>query len=219
MIFKSDTDLQQNSEHAVSSKTLVLMVIANVLPLLGVVLWQWDVFTVLFLYWLENAIIGIFHIVKLLTCSSKSKDKVIKSVFFTVHYGAFATGHGYLLFDIFNIPTAQGGFLSIWQSGYEYLQSIDGKLLLPVAAMIAYQAFDVQQFLLKERAKTSRDLMMEPYSRVVVIHVALLFGAIFAQKFDNPMLVLIGLIGFKIFMDYQNLKKKNKLKSQSNPLK
>ena len=39
-----------------------ILVMANLVPLAGVLLWGWDVFLILLLFWGENVIIGIFGI-------------------------------------------------------------------------------------------------------------------------------------------------------------
>ena len=46
------------------ASTLVL-ILANMVPLLGVVLWQWDVMSILLLYWAENVVIGILNVARM----------------------------------------------------------------------------------------------------------------------------------------------------------
>lgn len=44
------------------------MVAANLLPLFGVVFLGWSTFNVVFLYWMENVVIGIINVLKMITC-------------------------------------------------------------------------------------------------------------------------------------------------------
>ena len=46
--------------------SLVALIVANLVPLFGVLLWDWDVFLLLLLFWAENVIIGIFGIARLI---------------------------------------------------------------------------------------------------------------------------------------------------------
>ena len=47
----------------------VMLVAANLLPLIGVLAWGWQVFDVVVLYWFENVVIGVINILKMLVCS------------------------------------------------------------------------------------------------------------------------------------------------------
>jgi len=46
--------------------SLVALVIANALPLVGVLFLGWTVFPLVLLYWLENVVVGGFNVAKLL---------------------------------------------------------------------------------------------------------------------------------------------------------
>jgi hypothetical protein len=45
------------------------LVAANALPLFGVLFFGWDTFTIVFLYWAENVVIGAINVLKMLACS------------------------------------------------------------------------------------------------------------------------------------------------------
>jgi len=44
------------------------LIAANSLPLFGVLFFGWDTFSIVFLYWLENVIIGGVNVLKMITC-------------------------------------------------------------------------------------------------------------------------------------------------------
>ena len=44
---------------------LFIIVITNAIPLVGVSLWQWNAFQIIFLYWLESFIVGIYAVFEL----------------------------------------------------------------------------------------------------------------------------------------------------------
>jgi hypothetical protein len=45
------------------------LIAANSLPLFGVLFFGWDTFTIVFLYWAENVLIGAINVLKMLTCA------------------------------------------------------------------------------------------------------------------------------------------------------
>ncbi len=45
------------------------LIIANVVPLLGVLFWNWDAFEIVVLYWAENIVIGAINVLKMITCA------------------------------------------------------------------------------------------------------------------------------------------------------
>ena len=49
--------------------SVAALVAANLVPILGVLLWDWDVFLLLLLFWSENVIIGIFGIARPIVAS------------------------------------------------------------------------------------------------------------------------------------------------------
>ena len=51
------------------SASTVVLVVANLIPLIGVFAWGWSAFNVVALYWMENLIIGGITILKMLTCN------------------------------------------------------------------------------------------------------------------------------------------------------
>ena len=42
------------------------LILANLAPLIGVIFWEWDIFSIILLYWFEIAIIAFWHIVTVL---------------------------------------------------------------------------------------------------------------------------------------------------------
>ena len=56
-----------------STTSAALLVAFNLVPLAGVLLWGWNVATILVLYWVENGIIGVLNIPKILLASGPSE--------------------------------------------------------------------------------------------------------------------------------------------------
>jgi hypothetical protein len=108
-----------------STTSAALLVAFNLVPLAGVLLWGWNVATILVLYWVENGIIGVLNIPKILLASGPSEPPTrtldVRGIgpvvvprsagmtskfglvpFFVVHYGLFWFVHGVF---VFTLPT------------------------------------------------------------------------------------------------------------------
>jgi len=51
----------------------IWLVAVNVLPIIGVLLLKWDVGILLWLYWIESAVLGLLNIPKILSCQGQDK--------------------------------------------------------------------------------------------------------------------------------------------------
>jgi hypothetical protein len=45
-----------------------VLAVANAVPIAGVLLWGWSIFEVVFLYWLENVIVGAINVLRMMSC-------------------------------------------------------------------------------------------------------------------------------------------------------
>jgi len=88
---------------------VVALIIANAIPLFGALFLGWNVWTILVVYWLENGIVAVFNVLKILraqgpadpTSDWRMNGKPMHLVgrgavagFFVVHYGLFWLVHG-----------------------------------------------------------------------------------------------------------------------------
>lgn len=81
------------------SPTTIALIVANLVPLVGVLFFDWSLFTVMFCFWLESAVIGVLNILKLVIVANILS--IIMVPFFVVHYGAFMSGHLVFIFALF----------------------------------------------------------------------------------------------------------------------
>ena len=44
---------------------VVALLVANAVPLIGVLFLGWNVWTILTIYWLENGVVGVFNVLKM----------------------------------------------------------------------------------------------------------------------------------------------------------
>ena len=183
----------------------IFLVAANLLPLVGVLLWDWDVGAILLFYWAENLIIGVFNVVKLLSLGIGS---IFFALFFAVHYGGFCAGHGFFLASMFELAPLEalgnlgtsGGFETIGR----FSALVPNFWLWGLAALVVSHGLSVlvNWFGRNERAQTtSSQLMTAPYQRIVILHVVIIFGGIAVEFLGSPIALLLVLVIVKIVID------------------
>lgn len=190
--------------------------VAALLPLAGVVLFDWPVAAVIGIYWLDNLLIGLFHALKIGAAqgrmldpkyeagirnhpqwSDAQKDELVRNAkafqhhvlpwFFLVHYGLFCAGHG--AFIAFLFDGAFGGFAS-------------APGLAMIALMLFQHGLDLRAFRSDAGlvALPRALLMFQPYPRVIALHVALLVG-MFPALLGYPLVAACVLAAVKWWID------------------
>jgi len=198
-------DYWQSKESRTSA--VIALVAVNLFPIFGVLYWGWEIFPIMLLYWSENVIVGFYNVLRLATCRPEEKyswlGKIFFIPFFIVHYGGFTAGHGVFVAAIFsqNATGYSGGF-----SPLEILRFIvENKLFLAIAALFVSHGYSfVANYLGKgeyEKADV-QTLMMQPYRRVIVLHITIIIGGFLMMALNSPFIGLLFFILFKTFMDF-----------------
>lgn len=205
-----------------------LLVVSNLIPLVGVLAWDWDVAAILVLYWSENLILGFFTIIKMLWNSPIGG--IFMSAFFVVHYGGFCGMHGFfvLAMTVGDIGDPVGSDpWPLWLVFVQILVNVVDKVLAmaPPEWIIAFAALFVSHALsfvtnyFGRREYVDQDtqaLMMAPYKRIVVLHLAIIFGGWGVMLLGSPVWLLVVLIALKIGIDvYTHLKEHGMLDDAS----
>jgi hypothetical protein len=186
--------------------SVLWLILANLGPLFGVFFLHWQVFPILLLFWIENVMVGLFNALKMLLATPKVISiwlaKLFIIPFFCVHYGLFTLVHGVFVFGFFGgyfgeldgFPNADSVFQVIadFQLGWAVL-----------ALFLSHLVSFVINYVGKGEYKQSKlmELMFQPYSRVVILHVTIIIGAFLAVLAKAPASVLVILILLKIFID------------------
>jgi hypothetical protein len=113
------------------------LIIANLIPLVGVLWFGWDVWGILIIYWLENGIVGFFNVLKMRRASGpedgspmavadtrrrlnsfkvngrspNGSEKAVLIPFFIMHYGTFWVVHGIFVLSLPLFATAAAEFV------------------------------------------------------------------------------------------------------------
>jgi hypothetical protein len=121
-----------------SAGAVVALIGANLIPLAGVLFLGWNVWAILLLYWLENGVVGVYNVFRIMRAegaettdgsgprvngrpaSNMSKASLVP--FFCIHYGIFWIGHGFfvLLLPVFGGigESLTGGFPEVGSDGF-----------------------------------------------------------------------------------------------------
>jgi hypothetical protein len=194
---------------------LLALLLANLVPVFGVLYLQWDVGAIVVLYWTENLVAGLYTLLKMLVTGGISALGTL--LFFCLHYGGFCAIHGMFVLELTKfageissvLPTAS------WPGPLVVVQKIlyFGQQILDAAppefswACIALLLSHGASFLLlfigqQEYRHTSIDaLMAAPYKRIAVLHIAVIIGGFVIIELGQPLGLLLALVALKIGMD------------------
>jgi hypothetical protein len=183
-----------------------VLVAANLVPLAGVLFWDWDVFPLLVLFWMENVLLGVLNVLKMLLADPADlalwAGKLFMAPFFCFHYGMFTAVHGVFVFAFFGARRYDARGLDVIEPALGAAR--DYGLWLPAGVLLASHGFSfLWNYLYRgefRRAKLA-ELMAQPYGRVVVLHLTILFGGFGAMLLGSPLWALLLLIGLKIGLD------------------
>ncbi len=193
---------------------LASLIVVNLLPLFGVLLWGWDVGAIVVLYWSENLILGAITLIKML---AKAPVKgLFQSVFFLFHYGAFCAVHGLfilnLMLNVDGDPFGEGDSWPFLLVFVELLVNVVNSVLAnaPSQWLWVFAALAVSHgvslvfnyFGTGESSRmTLSKLMTAPYKRIVILHVAIIFGGMGVMALGEPVAMLVVLVLLKLAMD------------------
>lgn len=185
-----------------------ILVGANIVPLAGVLFWGWDAFALIALFWMENVIVGVFFILRMLSLDPRDPAlwaaKLFMVPFFCFHYGMFTAGHGVFVFSLLGGKRYDVEGFALLEPAARAAADFD--LWLPLAVLVASHLFSFAwNYLYRgefRRVQLSR-LMMAPYRRVVVLHIGIILGGIGAMALGSPLWALIVLLAVKIALDFK----------------
>lgn len=200
---------------------LLALIIANIIPLFGVFWLGWNAGEIIVLYWAENLVVAVYTILKIIiapvTHRSQHLSKLGTIAFFILHYGGFVAVHGvFVLSFIGEEPDVFAGmdsvsflgplvFLVLMLNVIENMISVmPAYMLLPLIGLFLSHGLSFFQIHIRKQEyleKTPKQLMSQPYKRMLVMHIALLAAGFFIIQKGSPLPLLIILIILKIGLD------------------
>ncbi|MGE0621572.1 MAG: DUF6498-containing protein [Pseudomonadales bacterium] len=194
---------EKDSSRPQSRFALALLIGLNLVPLIGVFNWGWQSFEIIFLYWMENVVIGAFTFLRMLVRPYGHPIDfafpVFFAPFFALHYGMFCFGHGTFVLGLFGPESLdRAGVLA----GAQAVLAMP-HMLAALAALASIQLFDWIRDVREHGLGASgvKDLMIAPYRRIVVLHVSIIVGGFALGALDEPTAGLVILVLVKTASD------------------
>ena len=205
--------------------SVVVLILANLFPLVGVLMYQWDVLSLLLLYWAETVVVGVMNIPRIIYTQTDDllagmhrltggsmpefpfnwRPKIPMNVFkvflvpfFIFHYGMFCYGHLSLLLHLFSDDVEP---MSIASSTLDPWQPA---FWIAVAAIFCshWYLFFRNYIGRREYMWASMPvLIFRPYVRIAILHGVIIIGAILLPEIHSGLVMLLPLIALKIFID------------------
>lgn len=194
---------------------------ANLLPLAGVWFWGWDAFLVLMIYWAETVIVAGWTLARLATMPGPPEQRgpsrffinAGQTAFFALHAGIFIAVHLFFLLVLFSAEwtgRARGpiGFLNALfiETGawvallFAFVAGLIGFVTAtprPTVVTALLRRVDLAPTLPQATATDNADqltpIITALYTRIIVMQIAIIFGAWVSEQFGNrgPLAIVI----------------------------
>jgi hypothetical protein len=209
------------------------LIAANVFPIWGVLFLRWDAFYIVLLYWAENLAVGFYNVLKMALAKKSSilahMAKIVPIGFFVLHYGAFTTGHGFFILAFFQNGESEFMGKQTWPCFFVFLQMLMNVMrqtysIIPtnmkhaiLALFISHGISFGYNYIYKREYVTAKVnvLMGQPYARIVVMHIAIIFGGFVTMSIGSPIGILLVLVLLKIILDVSFHLREHKKKQKS----
>ena len=204
----------------------VILVLANLVPLAGVILLDWRVFDVLILYWAENVVIGIVNVLRMVSARpnlgildmaeersglqfSDTQRAQVKQFtsgfrfflipFFVVHYGMFCFGHYTAVVSLFGDTEGPGVALGVPLGEVWQSPLWMGVIAIAISHLLSFYFNFIGRG--EYQRTTHIQLMQRPYGRIIVLHLSVIAGGFLVTLLGDPTWMLLVLIALKTAID------------------
>ena len=183
------------------------LVAANLITLGGALLGIWSAYDLLLLlllllllFWAENVVVGLFHVLRLgaVMVLRRAGALAVLIPFFMVHYGMFTFVHGHFIVGLM-APRGEAEL----EHGIALLLSPEGLLGALLALVASHGVSFVVNFLGggEWRSVEPTRRLVQPYARVVVLHLVIIAGGAITLALGEPLAALVLLVVLKIGAD------------------
>ncbi len=188
---------------------VVALIVANLVPLFGVLFLGWSVWNILIVYWLENGVVGAFNVLKMATAQGAGlpegmtahnrpvaetrKTRLIP--FFIVHYGLFWVVHGIFVLTLPFLFTGEPGSAS----GVDPVTILFAAIVLGISHGVSYWWNYLHGG--EYRRISAAQLMFAPYGRLMVLHMTIILGAVAIGTTGAQSAAIAVLVTIKIAID------------------
>jgi hypothetical protein len=192
---------------AVRDPVVLVGLAVDLAPVFAVIAWHWGAAPLVMLYWMENLVIGVMTVPRMLFISIAKFGPIgfvgglFMSAFFTVHYGMFCFVHGGFItaFLATSHPELVGPNFMPFDFGSMIGAGLASgpNMVFVLALIIFFQLFAfLFGFLLRGEWKRSGvdQEMLAPYGRIIILHIGIFAGAFALIALGDPMVGVLALI-------------------------
>jgi len=194
---------------------VILALLINAVPIVGVLRYGWSGTNVLVLYWFENLLIAICTTIRLVVHRELTRkrgyyrvdqigvrvnDKPVKAGFvaeYAIGAFAFTLAHGVFVGVIVLILRQNYSDNAMWH--LTLAQVVPGVLV--VTAMVVIELLADLFSIRSKSFAAMKQYAQARMGRVVILHLAIIFGMFAMAMMDSPFGVLYVLIGLKTLTD------------------
>jgi len=172
----------------------IAILLVDLFPVFAVLALGWGAAALVFLYWLENLVIGAVTLARMTAASAAEHPIGLVGMlfigpFFIVHYGMFCFVHGIFVHVFAQGMDTNPGFpdpISL----ISYALNSGAMMELFLGAIMVLQAvIFVTDYLMSGAYKSAEPQkeMMAPYGRILVLHFGLFAGMAALMAFGEPL--------------------------------
>jgi hypothetical protein len=186
----------------------------NLIPIFGVLFFGWSAPALMYLYWIENLVVGAFNVARMgISGAAHGKIGFFSTLFlipfFILHYGLFCFVHGVFVLVMFS-GGGLNGAVGTLGGPFEIDQLVQTMIAAqPVIvngiwAMLAWQAIQFVVFYLGGREFKTVDpfsQMFAPYGRIIILHFTIMLAGLVVMFLGQPLLGVLALALLKTAFD------------------
>jgi hypothetical protein len=179
----------------------LVLILVNIIPLIGVLFLNWDIFTIIILYWMESAVVGFFNFLKMQKINNYKFSPLLP--FFVVHYLIFMFIHLFFILQLFQPELASASSqLEAFKIVFKYLEG----LFISLSFIFLSHGMSFMFNFIKKAEFNNINLkqqMFMPYRRIVIMHfIIMLAGAgIIYTDYSQEVSAIVFLVILKIIFD------------------
>ena len=189
--------------HRFTSRDLLQIGLANMLPLMGVLFAGWDIYLLLLYYWLETVVIAFWALAGLVLLPRGANDlslpdavpaRLVLAVFMVLHAGLFLSVHLVMMSSFFG---------SNWSGLAGSPEHIFGRFIVGEGLwvpLLAFFLFRGAVFLDQRHAPAVSVDIVGLYLRIFVMQSVIIFGALGSVALGDLAGLLL-LVAFRLALD------------------
>jgi hypothetical protein len=189
---EDERDASSRWKRAFLDPSTLALVVSNVVVIAFALDQQWNLITLLWIYWAQSVIIGVFNVFKILDLARFSTNgfyvngkpvaptegtKRQTALFFALHYGLF-----HFVYFVF---LAVFTFIGVWEvPSYDITVASAYFVLASVALFFANHLYSYSHNREQERKRIRNigEVMFSPYARIIPMQLTLILGVFLVDQ-------------------------------------